>query len=668
MIKTLFTSIFLIWIGIGAHAQTTREAEALSRAFDAMKAGDWYGSLRTAEGINPVARDIIEWHRLRARQGDFDSVLRFLDRRPDWPGLSYLRQRAESTLPLSARADDVIGFFSGAHPQTGAGAVALIAAFRAKEMNADAETEALHAWLTHRLSEADQTKLLTWYGRALAPHHAARIDMLLWRGADQDARRMIPLVPNGWAELANARLALRADKNGVDGLVAAVPKALTDHPGLLFERMQWRARKGRNDGAIEIMLAQSPDQLGQPDRWAGWRRSFVRSEMRAGRTTQAYKLASVHGLQAGSSFADLEWLSGYLALTYQKDPKTALGHFLRFRGSVDTPISLGRAGYWEGRAHEALGDAENANLAYAFGAEYQTSFYGLLAAEKVGRPMDPALYAPVPFPDLTNAGFAESSVFAAALILDAAGQKTLAKRFLTHLTESLSEGDIIRLGAFVNAKKEPHYATMIGKRAAAFGITVPFVYYPVTDLGVDPMPVPTELALAIARRESEFDPIVTSGVGARGLMQVMPATAREVAGFLEIPYDADRLLADPVYNARIGTAYLDELMTVFDGNMLMVSAAYNAGPSRPLGWMRERGDPRRREVDVIDWIEHIPFNETRNYVMRVAESLPVYRARLTGQPQRMNLSQELILMPGHSRAAAKGLLVRPKARPALLTD
>ena len=668
MIKTLFTAVLLIWVGLAAPAQTTREAEALSRAFDAMKAGDWYAALRTAEGINPTARDIIEWHRLRARQGDFDSVLRFLDRNPDWPGLDYLRQRSESALPLAARADDVIRYFNGEHPQTGTGAIALISAFRSKGMNSDAEAEALHAWLTHRLSDADQTKLLTWYGRALAPHHTQRLDMLLWRGASGDARQMFSLVPNDWVALAKARIALRETQNGVDTLVAAVPKDLADHPGLLFERMQWRARKGRNDGAIELMIAQSPDQLGRAGYWAGWRRSLARSEMRAGRTSQAYKLASAHGLEDGSNFADLEWLAGYLALTYQNDPAKALGHFLRFRGSVDTPISLGRAGYWEGRAHEALGDLDTARLAYSFGAEYQTSFYGLLAAEKAGRPMDPALYATIPAVDLQNAGFAESSVFEAALLLDTANQKVLAERFLTHLTETLSTDDIIRLGAFVAARDQPHYATMIGKRAAAFGTTVPFTYYPVTDLGVDPMPVPTELALAIARRESEFDPVVQSGVGARGLMQIMPATAREVAGYLEIPFSADRLITDPVYNARIGTAYLDELLTTFDGNVIMVSAAYNAGPSRPLRWMRERGDPRRGEMDVVDWIEHIPFDETRNYVMRVAESLPVYRARLTGQPQPMTLSQELIAMSGHTRAAVKGIIIRPKARPALLTD
>lgn len=282
--------------------------------------------------------------------------------------------------------------------------------------------------------------------------------------------------------------------------------------------------------------------------------------------------------------------------------------------------------------------------------------------------MDPAIYAPVPPVDLGNAGFSGNSVFLAALLLDQAGEKVLAERFLTHLTETLPGDDIIRLGAFVLARNEPHYATMIGKRAATYGTTVPFVYYPVADLGVVPMPVPTELALSIARRESEFDPVVTSGVGARGLMQVMPATARAVADNLDIPYSASRLLEDPQYNARIGTAYLDELMVMFNGNVVMVSAGYNAGPGRPLAWIDSRGDPRLGDMDVVDWIEHIPFNETRNYVMRVAESLPVYRARLTGQPQPMNLSQELIAMPGHTRSAAVGIQLRPRARPSPLTD
>ncbi|MBT8408798.1 MAG: lytic transglycosylase domain-containing protein, partial [Alphaproteobacteria bacterium] len=429
-----------------------------------------------------------------------------------------------------------------------------------------------------------------------------------------------------------------------------------------------RARKGRSEDAIEIMLAAGPDTLGRPENWAGWRRAFARSEMRAGRIGRAYNLASQHGLTEGSHFADLEWLSGYLALTYMKDGGKALGHFLRFRGAVETPISLGRAGYWEGRAHELMGDAESAKLAYAFGAEYQTSFYGLLASERAGLPMDPALAGQDVYPPWTDTSLAQSSVFRAAQFFIAAGERNLAEQFLRHMTETLPAEEIGSLGDYALSQNEPHLAVMIGKQAARRGIVVPRAYFPLASLGLVTMPVPRELALAIARRESEFDPVVTSGAGARGLMQLMPATAKAVARELNLRYSRDRLLTDPAYNARLGTAYLDELMGIFDGNVVMVAAGYNAGPGRPLRWMKQRGDPRRGQIDIVDWIEHIPFDETRNYVMRVAESLPVYRARMAGITGTVTLTDELLARPGHIRTAQKGEFRRPRARPEILTD
>ncbi|MEP5198180.1 MAG: lytic transglycosylase domain-containing protein, partial [Paracoccaceae bacterium] len=393
-----------------------------------------------------------------------------------------------------------------------------------------------------------------------------------------------------------------------------------------------------------------------------------RTAMRAGKTEQAYQLASQHGLTSGSHFADLEWLSGYLALTYGNDPKAALEHFKSFRGSVETPISLGRAGYWEGRAYEAMDDAENARLAYAFGAEYQTSFYGLLAAERGNVPMKPSLTGRETYPNWRKASFAGDTVFSAARLFIASGDLNRAEQFLRHMTETLPAEEIGSLGTFLLEQNKPHLAVMVGKQSARRGIVVPHAYFPLASLGVIDMPVQEELALAIARRESEFDPVVKSGVGARGLMQLMPATAKAVARYLQIPYSRDRLTSEPAYNARLGTAYLDELMEIFDGNIVMVSAGYNAGPGRPIRWMKTRGDPRRGEIDIVDWIEHIPFNETRNYVMRVAESLPVYRARLTGEVAPLDFSAELIAMPGHERKARKGEFKRPVPRPPILID
>jgi soluble lytic murein transglycosylase len=368
---------------------------------------------------------------------------------------------------------------------------------------------------------------------------------------------------------------------------------------------------------------------------------LARWAIREDRPRDAYRIAARHGLSEGSTYAELEWLAGYVALTRLDDAETALRHFQRFRVAVSSPISMGRAGYWEGRAEEALGNAEGAAQAYAFGAENQTSFYGLLAAERAGVPMDPALTGTTQYPDWKTAAFASSSVFRAAVLLYDAGESALAERFLAHIAESQDATGVGQLVDFALSLNEPHIALMIAKRAAESGIVVIKGYYPLVSLGVTDPRVPLELALSIARRESEFDPGVMSSVGARGLMQVMPRTAQEVASRLSIDFDDGRLLTDPVYNATIGKAYLAQLIESFGHNFVLVSAAYNAGPSRPIRWMSERGDPRSGDIDVVEWIESIPFTETRNYVMRVMESLPVYRARLTGQVQPIRLSEEL---------------------------
>lgn len=604
----------------------------------------WEAAAAAVRGEGRVAADLVEWHRLRAGAGDWEDYRAFLARRPDWPGLDYLKEQGEVAIPEGADPDAVIAYFGGAEPQTGTGLLRLAAAYRAKGLQGDAEASLVQGWLTLLLRGEEQAALLAEHRALLAPHHEARLDMLLWRGASANARAMLPLVPEGWRELALARIGLREQSAGVDGLVGAVPEALEGDPGLAFERFNWRARKGRNADAVALALERSGSAatLGEPQRWASWRAVLARWAMREGRAEEAYRLASRHFLTEGSAYADLEWLSGFIALRLLKDPERALPHFRAFRIAVETPISLGRAGYWEGRALEAMGDAEGARLAYEFGGEHQTSFYGLLAAEKAGLPMDATLATGGPeFPDWRGAAFASSSVLEAALMLQKAGDRLLFTRFLLHLAEGFDTQSYGQLTDMVLALGEPYTAVMLAKQAAERNIILPRAYFPLTELAEAEHGVPTELVLAVARRESEFNPEVVSGAGARGLMQVMPGTAQDVARELGIAYSRERLTSDPAYNARLGAAYLKGLIEEFGQNPVLVGAGYNAGPGRPRRWAEERGHPKFESVDAVDWIEMIPFDETRNYVMRVAESLPVYRARLRGEVQPIRLSEEL---------------------------
>lgn len=633
----------LIVIVLTAARAAVADPEAVAGAMDALRAGDWEEAAEDARPAGPVAQDIVTWHRLRAGLGESGEVMSFLERNPDWPGLDWLRRKSE---PVIAEADDatVLAFFADGMPQTGTGALAHAAALERAGETGSAQAGIVLAWRTLTLGAGEQAEFLERHGELLAPHHEARLDMALWQGWERNARAMLPLVSDGWRALAEARLALAEEAPGVDTLIERVPGALADHPGLAYERFAWRVRKGRTLDALELLLSRSTSaaSLGEPMAWADLRRRLARDAVQEGDAILAYRIASAHHIAPNDdyAYADLEWLSGYAALKLGNAERAA-EHFERFRAAVSTPISLGRAGYWLGRAREAAGDEAGAAAAYALGARYQTSFYGLLAAERGGLPFDGALAGRQPYPDWRNASFTESSVYKAGILLLAAGELSLGERFLTHLAESLDEEELNRMGRMLEELGQPHVGVMLGKRAARAGLTIPAPYYPLHPMAEEDWPVPTELALAIARRESEFDPEVISGAGARGLMQLMPGTAREMAVDLGLDFSLARVLSDWRYNATLGTAYLAELVERFDGNPVMVAAAYNAGPSRPLRWIEENGDPRLGEVDVVDWIEAIPFAETRNYVMRVAESLPVYRARLGRDPHPVPFSEEL---------------------------
>jgi len=601
----------------------------LESALEAARDGRWEVAARLAARDGPGAAAIIEWLRLRAGLGTPGEVLGFRATHPGWPDLDDLRRASEEVM-TRADFDDVLAFYDGYRPQTGEGVLNFAGALAARGQAGEAEASVVLAWRTMDLSTREHDAFIAAHGELLKPHHEARLRMALWRGL-RDVKQMLPLVGEETRRLAEIRQKIEA---GAIVPEADMPEGTMDDPGVAYALFDRHIRTSRTDKAIALILKQSDiaGGLGEPGRWAGWRRYLARSQMREGEIATAYALAATHQLVEGSNYADLEWLSGYIALTYLDAPDLALDHFQRFRAAVETPISLGRAGYWIGRAQDALDDAEAARIAYGLGARYQTSFYGLLAAERAGLPPDPALAGTSNDGTWRQAEFVQSPLYKAGVLLRATGRLSLAERFFTSLSDGLDARTLTLLGHALDEMGEAHLQVMVGKAAARRGIVVPGPYYALHPLREMDLPVPEELALAIARRESEFDAGVRSGAGAMGLMQLMPGTAADMARALGLDHDRDRVMSDWPYNARLGAAYLAQLSARFNGNVVMVSAGYNAGPARPPRWIEAHGDPRGgTEEEVVDWIEHIPFRETRNYVMRVAESLPIYRARL-GRP------------------------------------
>lgn len=644
LVMTLVLMVMAAPVPVPAAAQGAGEVAAMQGALAHARARDWPQAIAAGARAGAVGRDVIEWMRLRDGAGDLAAAAAFLARRPDWPGLPLLREKAEAAVGAGTDPAAVEAFFRAALPVTGAGALALVTALRARGEAGAAEAEAVRAWRELPLSAADEEALVALHGAALAAHHAVRLDRLLWQGRAEEARRMLPRIDAGRRLLAEARLALRDRADGVDARIAAVPAALAADPGLAYERFIWRMRAERYGPAAELILERSDSAaaLGDPAIWGQRRALLARRELRTGDARRAYRIAARHHIVGGGAeVAELEFVAGFIALRHLGDPARALGHFRALRAAVSTPISLSRALYWEGRAEEARGERAAAAAAWREAARHQTAYYGQLAAERAGIAMDPALAAGGRQGDWRQAAFRASSLFEAVRLLRAAGDRPLARRFLLHLAEGLDARGLADLADYALAEGEANWAVLVAKQAAGRGIILPAAYFPLVDLGAADPAVPRELALAVARRESEFDAAVVSPAGARGLMQVMPATAERMARGLGMPYVPARLTSDPAYNARLGIAYLAELRAEFGSNPALLAAAYNAGPGRPRAWLAEIGDPRAAGVDPVDWVEMVPFAETRTYIMRVVESLPVYRARLAGRPAAIRPAAEM---------------------------
>lgn len=629
-------SLLALGLTVSVAPASAEDAGHLSQALAAASRRDWPAAQAEAAKSGPIARDLVLWQRLRAGQGNWPEYRDFAARHGDWPGMALFYKRGDATLRADLPPAEVIGWFGTRRPDTLNGAMALIAALQATDPDA-ARVEMARFWTRQALSKPESDVFLAAHGAEVAGLHDARVMRLLDLGEWQAARVALPLASEPARKLANARLALQSAQSGVDALILALPDDQRGDAGLALDRFRWRVWARMPELARDLMLERSTsaEALRDPAAWAGKRADYARLALRQGDWAMAEKLAAGHFLEPGTeAYSDLEWLAGYAALRGDA-PDRALPHFLALEQAVTSPISLSRAHYWQGRAHEAAGDAVAADAAYRKAAGYQSAWYGQLASEKLGLPMAPDLAiagrAEDTLPDWRGSALRENGVWQAGVWLIAAGDAAQGQRFLLHLAETAEPEDIARMSRMMLEMRMPWHALRLAKAAAVKGAVYPAAYFPLTGLENSELGLPPELVLSIARRESEFNHTVSSHAGALGLMQVMPDTGRSMARRIGEPFDQARMTRDAAYNARLGGAYLSGLRERFGPSIALVAAGYNAGPGRSARWLGEFGD-LRAGVDPVDWVEMIPFDETRNYVMRVAESLPVYRARINGRP------------------------------------
>lgn len=567
----------------------------------------------------------------------FADISAFLTEHPDWPRPELLRRRAEEAMTVTLDDAIALDWFKRYPPQSADGYIRLIKALYNRGRAAEARFLLRRTWIEQNFGPKQEDYFLRDHGTDLTAHdHWQRLDRLLWEGRSGPARRMLPLVDNKRQALAQARLALHTFAIDVDQAIAAVPAALTDDAGLLFERLRWRLHQDRIEDALALLLplAKADQPLVREQHW--WREIYplVRYLIEQGRIEDAYQLAALPRQNSEAA-----GLAGWLALRFLNRPRTALVHFRVLYEHGETDEQRARGGYWAGRACTALHDRVQAENWYRRAAVYSELYYGLLAASQLGLAI-PHYSHSQPTPDVVQQ-FADRLPVQAARQLAALGQADLVQTLVLYLGEDSSDPVQMRLVADLAAEVgQPHWAVRAGTRLARRGITVPDVAYPllpVVRLMSEPEPA---LVHAVIHQESLFDPTARSPAGASGLMQLMPATARETAARLGITYQADYLTSYPAYNIWLGSAYLASLIEQWQGSYVLAIASYNAGPGRVQRWLEELGDPRDPLVDTVDWIERIPYAETRQYVQRVLANLLVYRNRL-GQRFALDLVQEL---------------------------
>lgn len=606
----------------------------------------------TLVGGDPAALLAGEWLAIRAGAvRDFARLAAFLADGSGWPETRVARRRAEAALfdeDVSPAA--VIGFFARARPTTPEGAIALARAFRADGAEADAVALARETWRDARLSAAEEAALEREFGSVLQPlDHRVRFERMLfredWRGAERLLGAFPPEARDDLERLLEVRRAVLARARDAERRLDALPARLQAEPSALYTRLKHLRYEERYDEAARLLSGAPSDPLIVIDGDAWWneRRIVARSTLEAGDVARAYAIAANHGAQSPAEIIEAEWTAGWIALRFLDAPAVAAGHFARAAEEATLPISIARIAYWRGRAATAQGDAETARAHYGTAGAHPVTYYGQLALEALGETRLPIRAPDVDMED-ARARLAALPAARAVALLHEAGLDERAISLYAALGASLEDpGLVAALGEAAAARGDPRGLLALGKAAVHRGLPVDLYAYPT--LGIPPFEPATEevdpaLVYAIARQESAFHPRAVSHAGARGLMQLMPATARATARRFGLAYAPERLLSDPAYNATLGSAHLAELIEEWGGSYILTFAAYNAGGGAVQRWISRFGDPRGGGVDPVDWVEMISYPETRNYVQRVMENFQVYR-RLLHEDRPLAVTEDL---------------------------
>ena len=611
-----------------------------------MQKSRWSTSLKIAKKAKDKSiYNFIQWRHLltTGNQASFYDYKVFIDQNSKYPRIDRLKYLAEhklSTAVISPKK--IINWFNEKEPLSGYGKMILGESYILSNEKVKGTKLIKEGWITADLSKNELKFFRKKFKKYLnTDDYIKRADYLAWNNKYWDLRRLTKYLPKDYELLYTARHILMSKGYGVDQAIKNVPEKFRNDGGLNYDRLKWRRKKGRVDSSVEILLKikNAKNYLVKPEKWWKEREIISRALIYKKKYEIAYKISSNHGMTEGSNFAAAEWMSGWIALSFLNDPLTAKNHFKNFYNNVNYPISTSRGSFWLARAYEKLGDHENSNKWYQEASKYLTTYYGQLAFLKLNPNGKFELNKDKDIDNKYRYIFFNKELVKVVYLLDELKKDKYTKFILRHLAnDNVNKGSEVLAAELATNIERYDFAIQVSKIASYQKRFHNTFNYPIisTPKNINGRKIPeSALILSIIRQESEFDLSANSHAGAKGLMQLMPYTAKLVSKQAKLPYSKSRLTTDPEYNINLGSHYIAGLILQYDGAYPFAVAAYNAGPNRVKYWKKINKNPQKKQIDFVDWVELIKFRETRNYVQRVLENYNVYRYIIEKKPIQM---------------------------------
>ena len=613
------------------------------KAISEMQKSKWTTSLKIAKKAKDKSiYNFIQWKHLltSGNQASFYDYKLFIDQNSKYPRIGRLKYLAEhklSTAKISPKK--IIDWFDSKEPLSGYGKMIIGESFILTGNKDKGKKLIKEGWITADLSKNELKFFRKKFKKYLnADDYIKRADYLAWNNKYWDLKRLLRYLPKDYELLYTARQILMTRGYGVDQAIKNVPEKFKNDAGLNYDRLKWRRKRGRVDSSLEILLSIKNDKnyLVEPEKWWKEREIISRALIYKKKYETAYKISSNHGMSKGSDFAAAEWMSGWIALSFLNDPLIAKDHFQNFYKNVNYPISTSRGAYWLGRTYEKLGDKEQSMYWYDIASKYLTTYYGQLAFLKLDPSGKFELNKDMEIDDKYRYIFFNKELVKITYLLDELKKDKYTKFILRHLAnDNIQKGSEVLAAELATNIQRYDFAIQISKISSYQKRFHNKFNYPIisTPKKINGRKIPeSAFILSIIRQESEFDLSANSHAGAKGLMQLMPYTAKLVSKQAKLPYSKSRLTSDPEYNINLGSHYIAGLILQYEGAYPFAIAAYNAGPNRVKYWKKINKNPQKKQINYVDWVELIKFRETRNYVQRVLENYNVYRYILEKKP------------------------------------